>query len=115
VWEPPHQPAREYLVETDQKIVFDRCHLMKYLSRAVDTVRKKENRALAAAGDDSLFEPSTSGCTQRRTSPITARTDSPFFVAPDLQTARAGAATESLSQAWSYTCRGSGEKRWKAW
>ncbi len=43
-----------HLSDADEKIVFDRYHLMGYLTKAVDTVRKQENRALFAAGDKSL-------------------------------------------------------------
>jgi len=54
MWEPYITSAREHLTDPDEKIVFDRYHLMKYLTTAVDTVRKAENRALVAGGDKSL-------------------------------------------------------------
>ena len=54
MWEPFAASTREHLSDADSKIVFDRYHLMGYLTGAVDTVRKQENRALAAAGDKSL-------------------------------------------------------------
>lgn len=54
MWDPYINSTREHLDKADDKIVFDRYHLMKYLTGAVDTVRKQENRALAAGGDKSL-------------------------------------------------------------
>lgn len=54
MWEPFAASVRTHLSDPDSKIVFDRYHLMGYLTKAVDTVRKAENRALAAAGDKSL-------------------------------------------------------------
>jgi transposase len=54
MWEPFAASARTHLTDAGDKIVFDRYHLMAYLTKAVDTVRKQENRALAAAGDKSL-------------------------------------------------------------
>ncbi len=54
MWEPFANSARAHLADAEDKIVFDRYHLMGYLNKAVDTVRKQENRALAAAGDKSL-------------------------------------------------------------
>jgi transposase len=54
MWEPFAASTRAHLVDADNKIVFDRYHLMGYLTKAVDTVRKQENRTLTAAGDKSL-------------------------------------------------------------
>ena len=41
------------LPQGDQKIVFDRFHIMREMTRAVDTVRKQEHRAFLAAGEAS--------------------------------------------------------------
>ena len=54
MWEPYATSTRAHLDDADAKIVFDRFHVMGYLGKAVDTVRKQENRALAAQGDKSL-------------------------------------------------------------
>jgi len=54
MWEPFAASVRAHLSDADDKIVFDRYHLMGYLTKAVDTVRKQENRALAVTGDKSL-------------------------------------------------------------
>ncbi|MHB1614230.1 MAG: transposase [Actinomycetes bacterium] len=52
MWDPCVTSTRAHLEDADDKIVFDRYHRMKYLTTAVDTVRKSENRALAAASSD---------------------------------------------------------------
>ena len=44
----------EHVPQADQKVVFDRFHIMMHLSRAVDTVRKQEHRQLAAEDDERL-------------------------------------------------------------
>jgi transposase len=54
MWEPYANLVRSHLDDADDKIVFDRFHIMKYVVSAVDTVRKQENRALVASGDRSL-------------------------------------------------------------
>ena len=54
MWDPYITWTRQHLEDADDKIVFDRYHLMAYLTKAVDTVRKQENRALVATGDKSL-------------------------------------------------------------
>src|SRR5664280_1851963 len=51
MWEPYANSVRAHLADEDDKIVFDRFHLMGYLGKAVDTVRKQENRALMAEGE----------------------------------------------------------------
>ena len=54
MWEPYANSVRAHLADADDKIVFDRFHLKGYLGKAVDTVRKQENRALMVEGDKSL-------------------------------------------------------------
>ena len=54
MWDPFLNSARAHLPEAESKVVFDRYHLMSHMGKAVDTVRKQENRALRAAGDQSL-------------------------------------------------------------
>ncbi len=38
----------------DEKMVFDRFHIMRHVIEAVDKVRKQEHKALLKAGDDTL-------------------------------------------------------------
>jgi len=54
MWHPYVSSARDHLDNADAKIVFERYHLMKYMTGALGTVRKHEDRALAAGGDKSL-------------------------------------------------------------
>ena len=77
MWEPFAASVRAHLTDADDKIVFDRYHLMGYLTKAVDTVRKQENRALFATGDRAWPARSTCGCTQPKTFPPVTRTASP--------------------------------------
>lgn len=54
MWDPYVNSTREHLPEAERKIVFDKFHIAQHLSRAVDEVRRKENKVLRAAGDDRL-------------------------------------------------------------
>jgi transposase len=54
MWAPYLASAREHLPQADDKIVFDKFHIAKHLGEAVDKVRRKENKILRAAGDDTL-------------------------------------------------------------
>jgi transposase len=54
MWEPYINSTRKYIPEAHGKIVFDKFHIAKHLSEAVDLVRRRENKQLRAAGDDRL-------------------------------------------------------------
>jgi len=54
MWDPYVTSTRRHLPGADGKIVFDKFHIAKHLSEAVDRVRRKENQPLRAAGDDRL-------------------------------------------------------------
>jgi transposase len=53
MWEPYIGATRAGVPAGDQKIVFDRFHIMRKMTRAVDTVRKQEHRGFLRAGEDS--------------------------------------------------------------
>lgn len=54
MWDPYINATRRHLPEADSKIVFDKFHIAKHLSEAVDQVRRKEHKQLKATGDDRL-------------------------------------------------------------
>jgi transposase len=53
MWEPYIGATRAGLPDGDTKIVFDRFHIMRDMTKAVDTVRKQEHRTFLREGDDS--------------------------------------------------------------
>lgn len=53
MWEPYISATRDGLPDGDEKIVFDRFHIMREMTKAVDTVRKQEHRAFLQAGTES--------------------------------------------------------------
>jgi transposase len=54
MWDPYIRSVHEHVPDADSKIVFDKFHVAQHLSKAVDQVRRKENKTLRAAGDDRL-------------------------------------------------------------
>src|SRR6185312_8091021 len=54
MWEPFITSTAEHVPDGRSKIVFDRFHVMKHMTEAVDAVRKWEHRRLQAEGDDTL-------------------------------------------------------------
>jgi transposase len=53
MWEPYIGATRAGLPDGGAKIVFHRFHIMREMTKAVDTVRKQEHRAFLYDGDDS--------------------------------------------------------------
>ena len=53
MWEPYIGATRDGLPDGETKIVFDRFHIMREMTKAVDTVRKQEHRAFLRDGEDS--------------------------------------------------------------
>jgi transposase len=54
MWNPYVASVRKHLPGADDKIVYDKFHIAQHLGGAVDKVRRKENKVLRAAGDDTL-------------------------------------------------------------
>jgi transposase len=54
MWDPYINSTLSHLPDAGRKIVFDKFHIAKHLSEAVDLVRRRENKLLRAAGDDRL-------------------------------------------------------------
>ena len=51
MWDPYIRATREGLPHGSDRVVFDRFHIMREMTTAVDLVRKQEHRALRRAGD----------------------------------------------------------------
>lgn len=68
--------CNHFVPQADQKMVFDRFHIMRHMLEAVDAVRKRENRDLQQQGDTRLAKASTYGFTAERTSLRSPWTDS---------------------------------------
>ena len=115
MWEPFAASTRAHLDDADSKIVFDRYHLMGYLTGAVDTVRKQENRALSATGDKSLAGSKYLWLYSYENLPAKHTDRFTVLRSGDLKTARAWAIKESLRHFWSYKRRGWAAKHFKRW
>jgi transposase len=50
MWDPYINSVEAHLPDPEDKIVFDRFHIMKHMGEALDTVRKREHRELRAEG-----------------------------------------------------------------
>ena len=115
MWQPYIDSVREHLTDPDDKIVFDRFHVMRYLTTAVDTVRKREHRALAATGDMRLARSKYLWLYSAENLPERYGPRFAALRAVDLKTGRAWAIKESLRRLWHYQYRGWGAKHWRRW
>lgn len=107
--------TRKHLSMADEKIVFDKFHIMKHLGDAVDKVRRQEHRTLRANGDDRLAKTRYLWLThpERLRGEARARIDA--LRAGALKTARAFRYKEHASGLWGYVRRGMAERLWKQW
>ena len=105
----------EHVDNARSKICFDRFHVAKILNEAVNSVRKQENRELAAQGAQ----------VPKRTkflwmqnpenmSPVRRRRFNQLRNSA-LKAGRAWAIKDAARWLWSYVCRGWAEKAWKHW
>jgi transposase len=115
MWAPYIASTREYVPDADRKIVFDKFHVAKHLGDAVDQVRRQENKALRAEGDDRLVKtkyrwlqnPDWMSREQWRTfAPLRNSV---------LKVARAWAIKESAMGLWGYVSRGWATRMWRRW
>jgi transposase len=119
MWEPYVGATRTGLPDGETKIAFDRFHIMREMTKAVDTVRKHEHRAFLRDGEDSpltgtkyLWLFSEERRPERHAGTFAA------LQALNLKVGRAWAIKEALRTLWTYRRRPAVERffaRWYGW
>ncbi len=104
-----------HLVDAQDKIVFDRFHIVKHMAEAVDTVRKREHRELRAEGIDTLTGSKYLWLYAEKNLPAKHKSTFAVLKALNLKTARAWAIKESLSALWHYQRLGWATKFYTQW
>jgi len=115
MWDPYIASTMTHVPRAETKIVFDRYHVMTYLNKAVDEVRKKEHRALQAQGDKTLTGTKYLWLYAEENLPESHMEWFAGLRTLHLKTGRAWALKESLRDLWGYQRRGWGERHWKQW
>ena len=119
MWPAYIRATREGLPDGDTKIVFDRFHIMREMTRAVDTVRKQEHRAFLRAGGDSPLTGTKYLWLFGEERVPTRHADTFAAVqALNLKVGRAWAIKEALRALWTYRQRAAVRRffdRWYAW
>jgi len=103
MWEPYIQATRTRLPDGDGRIVFDRFHIMREMTKAVDTVRKQEHRAfLREDGDSPLTKTKYLWLFSEEHLPERHAEAFAAVQALELKVGRAWAIKEGLRTLWTY-------------
>jgi transposase len=115
MWDPFIASTKANLKDAAKKIVFDKFHIAAYLGKAVDAVRRGENKELLRKGDRQLV--GTKFTWLRNGSSLDAE-QFKALRASDLKTAKAWALKETAMVLFEYRHEGTARKhfdRWYSW
>jgi transposase len=115
MWDPFIASTVTHVPNGRTKIVFDRFHIMKHMTEAVDQVRKGEHRRLQAEGDETLKRTKYLWLYSEENLPESSREKFAALRALCLKTGRAWAIKESLRDLWGYRRKGWALRHWKHW
>jgi len=115
MWDPFVNSVLARLQDAQSKIVFDRYHLMSHMVKAVDTVRKRENRVLLQRGDQSLVGSKYLWLFSAENLPQRHQQRFEILRAIDLKTSRAWAIKENLRLLWEYSSPYWAARWWQRW
>lgn len=115
MWPPYINVCQEQVPEAEQKIVFDRFHIMSHVLAAVDTVRKQEHKALLSTGNTVLSKSKYLWLYSAENVPEKSRAHFQQLKGANLKTARAWALKESLRELWSYQNEDWAKRFWQRW
>lgn len=107
--------VRAQIPDAERKLAFDKFHVFQHLSQAVDQVRRQENRALVAAGNDQLKGTKYLWLQRPENLSAKARRTLADLRVSALKTARAWAILELARSLWHYRSRTWARKAWLAW
>jgi transposase len=118
MWEPYHQSVREFVPHADDKIVLDRFHLMKYMSEAVDKVRRREHKELRKMGDSVLTKTKYLWLYAAENVPAERKQEFQRLRKLNLRVGKAWTIKEQLRTLWSYVYPARAQaffQRWYFW
>jgi transposase len=101
--------------QADEKMVFDRFHIMRHVLEAVDKVRKREHKMLMSQGDSTLAKSKYLWLYSEENLPQRSKEHFQVIKSMELKTARAWALKESLRQLWNYRTVGWAQRFWQRW
>lgn len=115
MWRPYVGATFRHVPDAGRKIAFDKYHVARLLSIALNRIRSQEHRELRADGDERLTRTKYCWLTNpKNMDAAQARQFAPLKRSA-LRTARAWAIKELAMSLWDYTSRSWAEKAWKRW
>ncbi len=104
--------TEQYIPGAETKIAFDKFHVAQHLSKAVDKIRRQENKILISQGDE--FLKGSKYLWLQNPGNMSAERWAGFeeLRESSLKTARAWAIKELAMSLWHYTYRGNARKAW---
>lgn len=115
MWDPYIAATKACVPAADEKIVFDRYHATTQVTKAVDQVRRREHKGLAALGDLRLKGTKYLWLRNEENIPEWRREEFEGVKNAELKTSRAWAIKESLRVFWNYVYAKWAERYFKAW
>ena len=115
MWPPYISATLARVPDAAGKIVFDRFHVMTFISEAVDMVRKQEHRELMESGDATLKGSKYLWLYNKENVPERRRGEFDALMRKELKVGRAWAIKEALRQLWQFVYPVSGWKFWRRW
>lgn len=115
MWPAYINTVRKYVPDANERICFDKFHVAKYLSDAVDKVRRGEHKHLAAKGDQRLKGTRYRWLENPDTMKLKHWRAFEHLRDSALKTARAWAIKEHAMCLWHYQSRTWAAKQWKHW
>ena len=115
MWDAYITATRDNVPEAEEKIVFDRFHVMKKANEAVNAVRRSEHKTLTAKGDDSLKNTRFDWLYKGGPKKWHRRKRFKELVTSTLFTAQAWALKEMLPKLWEYRSKTWAMKYFHKW
>jgi len=115
IWDPYLGSIREHVPHREEKLVFDRYHLMTHMMKVVAFVRKEEHRELRQEGRDLLTGTKYLWLYSRENLPESRREEFAVLRKKRLRTGRAWAIKESLRDLWTYQSPAWARKHFESW
>lgn len=115
MWEPFQISVCTYVPDAADKMVFDRFHIMQHMTKAVDAVRRQENKELEGTGDETLSGTKYLWLYSEENLPEKHRERFEQLRKADLRTARAWAIKENLRELWRCEDIDAAKEHWDNW
>ncbi len=115
MWRPYAKAVVERIPEAEDKIIYDRFHVMKCVGEALDTIRKQEHRELSTLGNDILKGTKYDWLRSRENVPRKHRRRFAALKRRKLKTGRAWAIKEALRHLWDFKTSSRAHAFWKSW